>query len=90
MGEAIRKKGELYLEDNFYEEKRVGVPENIFMIGNLCDGEIIGFDMNRTDKNDGCVVQYDVESGEILQEWESLYLWLDLTFEEGQILFDDN
>ncbi len=56
LGNSKREKGELYLEYNFEEEKRVGVPDNIVMLGELCDGEIIGFDLNRTTKDDGYIV----------------------------------
>lgn len=88
LGSSNREKGELYLEDNFFEEKRVGVPDYIFMLGESCDGEIIGFDLKRTTVDDGCVVQFDVESGEIVQEWSNFSLWLQGVFKEGHNIFD--
>ena len=51
-------------------------------------GELIAFDLRRTTLEDGCVVQFDVESGQIIDEWNCFSQWLDSVLAEGQELFD--
>ncbi|MBO4214650.1 MAG: hypothetical protein J5876_06690 [Lachnospiraceae bacterium] len=41
----------------------------LHVIGDLCDGELIAFDLIRTTLEDGCVVQFNAESGQIIDEW---------------------
>lgn len=88
LGNDIRKKGFFYLEDNFDNSKRAGASDNLFIIGELCDGELIAFDLLRTTSNDGHVVQYDVESGQVIDEWGGFEQWLDFVLQEGYELFD--
>ena len=44
--------------------------------------------MLRTTLNDGHVVQYDVESGQVIDEWGGFEQWLDFVLQEGYELFD--
>lgn len=88
LGDAEREDGVFYLEDNFEHIKRIGILSNIFVVGELCDGEIIGFDLNRTTKEDGYIVQFDVESAQVIEEWDEFTTWLNYVFEEGHELFD--
>ena len=88
LGNTEREKGVFYLEDNFIAEKRAGVFNYLFIIGDLCDGELIAFDLRRTTLEDGCVVQFDVESGRIIDEWNGFSQWLDSVLVEGKELFD--
>lgn len=88
LGDAEKIKGVFYLEDNFDNLKRIGIPSNLFVVGELCDGELIAFDLERTSKYDGCIVQYDVESSKIINEWNDFEQWLRFVFEEGNELFD--
>ena len=88
LGDSEKIKGVFYLEDNFDNLKRSGIPDNLFVIGELCDGELIAFDLERTTIYDGCVVQYDVESLKIIDEWDGFGQWLRFVFEEGNELFD--
>ena len=88
LGDEGRRKGVFYLEDNFDDTKRVGILDNLFVIGELCDGEIIAFDLDATTKEDGCVVQFDLESAQVIVEWDGFAEWLNYIFEEGNGLFD--
>ncbi len=88
LGDEERRKGVFYLEDNFDETKRVGILDNLFVIGELYDGEIIAFDLDATTKEDGCVVQFDLESAQVIVEWDGFAEWLNYIFEEGNELFD--
>lgn len=89
LGEEKRKKGIFYLEDNFDPSKRVyGMPSSMFILADLNDGEIVGFDLNRSNLDDGYVIQWDPESAKIIEEWKSLYDWLNSVMKEGKKLFD--
>lgn len=88
LGTSERENGVFYLEDNFDINKRVGIPSNLFIIGELCDGEIIGFDLSKTTKEDGCIVQFDIDSAKIIEEWDKFEEWLNFTFEDGNEQFD--
>ena len=88
LGDSEKIKGVFYLEDNFDKLKRSGIPDNLLVIGELCDGELIAFDLERTTIYDGCVVQYDAESLKLIDEWDGFEQWLRFVFEEGNELFD--
>lgn len=88
LGDSEKIKGVFYLEDNFDKLKRSGIPDNLLVIGELCDGELIAFDLERTTIYDGCVVQYDAESLKMIDEWDGFEQWLRFVFEEGNELFD--
>lgn len=89
LGGEKRKTGIFYLEDNFDISKRVsGMPSSMFILADLNDGEIVGFDLNRSTLEDGCVIQWDLETAKIIGEWQSLYDWLNCVMEEGAELFD--
>ena len=88
QGDSERRKGVFYLEDNFNIEKRTGILNNLFIIGELCDSELIGFDLQNTTIEDGRIIQYDVESGEIVDEWNGFVEWLKYVFEEGKEMFN--
>lgn len=88
QGVSERKKGVFYLEDNFNNKKRIGVLNNLFIIGELCDSELIGFDLQNTTIEDGRILQFDVESGKIVDEWNGFEEWLNYIFEEGNEMFD--
>ena len=88
LGNSERKKGVFYLEDNFVISKRVGLPDNLLVIGEESDGEVIAFDLQRTTKDDGVVVLYDVEEPGIIDEWEGLEDWLEYIFKEGNEMYD--
>lgn len=89
LGEGKRRKGIFYLEDNFDASKRIcGMPVSMFILADLNDGEIVGFDLNRSNLEDGCVIQWDPESAKIINEWKSLYDWLNWIMEDGKELFD--
>ena len=88
LGDGEKEKGIFYLEDNFDKLKRIGIPNKLLIIGQLCDGELIAFDLERTNKYDGYVVQYDMELSKIIDEWSSFEQWLRFVFEEGNELFD--
>ncbi len=88
LGNSVRDKGCFYLEDNFIQEKRVGLLSNLFVIGEQCDGEIVAFDLTQTTLEDGHVVLFDVETAEITEEWCSFFDWLKSVFEEGKAIFD--
>ncbi len=89
LGGETRRRGIFYLEDNFEISKRVyGMPGSMFVLADLNDGEIVGFDLSRTTLEDGCVIQWDPESVKIVNEWQSLYEWLNWIMEDGKELFD--
>lgn len=89
LGGEKRRIGIFYLEDNFDISKRVlGMPSSMFIFADLNDGEIVGFDLNRSNLEDGCVIQWDPEEAKIIEEWQSLYDWLNSVMEEGAELFD--
>lgn len=89
LGEDNRRKGVFYLEDNFDVSKRVHeMPSNMFILADLNDGEIVGFDLSKTTLEDGYVIQWDPENTKIVDEWKSLYEWLNCVMEEGAELFD--
>lgn len=89
LGEEKRRNGIFYLEDNFDILKRVyGMPSSMFILADLNDGEIVGFDLSRSTLEDGCVIQWDPEAAKIIDEWQSLYDWLNCVMEEGAELFD--
>lgn len=89
LGSEKRRNGIFYLEDNFDIKKRVcGMPSSMFILAELNDGEIVGFDLNRSTLEDGWVIQWDIESAKIIEEWSSLYDWLNCVMEEGMELFD--
>ena len=90
LGNSERKKGIFYLEDNFDNKKRIGALDNLFIIGELCDGELVGFDLHNTNFEDGRVIQYDVETGKIIDEWNSFVEWVNSIFEEGKEMFNYN
>ena len=64
------------------------MPSSMFILAELNDGEIVGFDLNRSTLEDGWVIQWDIESAKIIEEWSSLYDWLNCVMEEGMELFD--
>lgn len=82
--------GESYLESNFDPVKRGGVPPEIFIIADTNFGDVIGFDLTRTNQYDGKVVEWSHESGEISQTWESLIEWLTDELEQGAMTVDYN
>jgi len=88
LGNSERRKGVFYLEDNFVISKRVGIPNNLFVIGEECGGEIIAFDLQRSTIDDGFIVLYDVEKPGIIDEWEGVETWLEYVFEEGNEIYD--
>lgn len=88
LGDTRREKGIFYLEDNFDIKKRKDILESIFVIGELCDGEIVGFDLENSTVKDGVILQYDVESNKIVDKWDGFIEWLSSVFEEGTELFD--
>lgn len=70
LGGEKRKTGIFYLEDNFDISKRVsGMPSSMFILADLNDGEIVGFDLSRSTLEDGCVIQWDPETAKIIEEW---------------------
>lgn len=89
LGREKRRNGIFYLEDNFDVSKRIcGMPSSMFILADLNDGEIIGFDLNRSTYADGYVIQWDPEAAKVIDEWQSLYDWLNCVMEEGAELFD--
>jgi hypothetical protein len=52
LGNSERKKGVFYMEDNFINEKRIGALNSLLIIGELCDGELIDFDLHNTNVED--------------------------------------
>lgn len=65
LGEEKRKRGIFYLEDNFEASKRVfGMPSNIFILADLNDGEVVGFDLCRTTLEDGAEL-FDYEGNNL-------------------------
>lgn len=88
LGSKEREKGTFYLEDNFDNKKRVGVPNYIFMIANTCDGNIIGFDLQRTNLEDGVVVYWNHATDELDEEWDSFEDWINEEMETGKMLID--
>ncbi len=64
------------------------MPSSMFILADLNDGEIVGFDLSRSNLEDGCVIQWDPEAAKIIEEWQSLYDWLNCVMEEGTELFD--
>lgn len=64
------------------------MPSSMFILADLNDGEIVGFDLSRSTLEDGCVIQWDPETAKIIEEWQSLYDWLNCVMEEGAELFD--
>ena len=82
--------GESYLESNFDPVKRGGVPPEVFIIADTNFGDVIGFDLIRTNQYDGKVVEWSHESGEISRTWESLIEWLTEELEEGAMTVDYN
>lgn len=88
LGASERKRGVLYLEDNFIREKRVGVLNTLFIVGSLCDGEIVGFDLKNTNAEDGKIIQYDVETGTITFEWGGFSEWITHVLDEGSKTFN--
>ena len=53
------------------------MPNYLFIIAETCEGNVIGFDLNRTDRTDGVIIYWNHESGEIDEEWEGFAEWLD-------------
>lgn len=89
LGEKERRRGIFYLEDNFDASKRVlGMPSDMFILADLSDGEIVGFDLSKCTLEDGRVIQWDPESAKVISKWKSLYDWLNGVMEEGTELFD--
>lgn len=88
LGSKEREKGTFYLEDNFDNRKRVGVPNYIFMIADTCDGNIIGFDLQRTNLEDGVVVYWNHETNEFDEEWDSFEDWINDEMETGKMLIN--
>ena len=88
LGDNQREKGTFYLEDNFNEVKRVGVPDYIFILAITCEGNIIGFDLRRTNLNDGIVVCWDHESDELEEEWKGLEEWLNDEMDTGSMVIN--
>lgn len=88
LGTQKREKGIFYLEDNFNPDKRAGIPNTLFVIGDLCDGELICFDLEKTTKEDGCVVLFDIESTHVVESWNGFSEWLKFVFKDGSEMFD--
>ena len=88
LGRKEREKGTFYLEDNFDSKKRAGIPNYIFMIADTCDGNVIGFDLQRTNLEDGVVVYWNHETGESDDEWDGFEEWLNDEMETGKLLID--
>lgn len=89
LGEENRRRGIFYLEDNFDASKRVpGMPSDMFILADLNDGEIVGFDLSNCTLEDGRVIQWDPESTRIISKWKTFYGWLNSVMKEGATLFD--
>lgn len=86
LGSGMREKGVFYLEDNFDNTKRIGIPNNIFVIAETCDGNIVGFDLERTNLKDGVIVYWNHETNELDQEWSGFEEWLNDEMENGKLL----
>lgn len=89
LGEEKRRRGIFYLEDNFDDSRRVpGMPSDMFILADLNDGEIVGFDLSNCTLEDGRVIQWDPVRGRIVRKWKSFYGWLNSVMEDGTELFD--
>ena len=86
-GNEEDKMGSLYVENNFDPNRRwPQMPNYMFIIADMCTGDVIGFDLRRTNRNDGVIIYWDHETGEIRKEWNSLAEWLNCEMEEGKML----
>ncbi|MDE7297969.1 MAG: SMI1/KNR4 family protein [Lachnospiraceae bacterium] len=84
-GDEEYENGMLYVENNFDPNKRwPQMPDYMFIIAKVCTGDAIGFDLRRTYRNDGVIIHWDHETGEISMEWDSLAEWLDYEMEGGK------
>lgn len=85
LGNSVREKGVFYLEDNFNRVKRLQIPNYVLIIGETCEGNIIGYDLTRTNLIDGVVVYWNHEIGEVEDEWDCLEEWLEDEMETGKM-----
>lgn len=87
QGNEEYKMGRSYVESNFDPNRRwPTMPNYLFIIADECTGDAIGFDLRRTNRNDGVVIHWDHETGEINREWNHLAEWLDDEMEGGKML----
>ena len=77
LGNRTRKEGVRYIEDNFDGSKRQpGMPATFFMIAYTPYGDVIGYDLEHTNLEDGKVLYWNRESGEIEEDWPNFAKWL--------------
>ena len=78
------------MEDNFDMEKRAGVPDDIFMIAIESNCDIIGIDPQKSTLDHLHIIEFNPETGRVVDEWDSVNDWLMAVIYAGQDIFDFN
>ncbi len=74
------------IENNFRSQYRAGLPSYLFAIAEENTGDIIGFDLRRTNLRDGVIVIWNHETGEFEDEWRNFGKWLEAEMEIGSMM----